>query len=990
MEHTVDDNGNTGTNDADDQVPLFDLISSFLGPPSPSPSQTPTPTPTELEDDQHDTYDTYDRIDDRIDDDGANEFMKSMEIDESININKDVPVSPLVHLDVDPCKVIIFSKDRPWQLQQLLHSMCLQQQQQRQQQHQHQQKKFYQSKQLNIFIICKVTKRYKSGYDKVKCDFDGDSDGDGDDEHDDDEGKCECECDDNGPSEVRIRWLYENECDGTESDNSSARDDSFANLLEKTLRHPIQTSELEHNITHTQQQHTNTNTNTNTRKSRGLVMFLTDDCVLLEPIHDILQAAESVLIHNDQTSKRTLAFLTRLHAGVTYSQTRDEASPPPYQHLSYHETGTGSELKALLYPHKYGSGEYSYPFDLSGGIYHYDTCIRILDEIQRFDLSKDVDVNANVNVNANANANANVDSRGGAVASINTCARTCGYAHPNTFEINGNNSIQRIQNESKSKSTSTSTSKLKSHHTYGGTSMKQKTFLAIPSQPALLILAINRVQDIYKAPIATATATVTAADQGMGDGGDGKVTYSPELLTTFLDHERFLDIPKYKATTFNSSHIGDVFLQAAAVEMDLEPLAARRTIELSQSFTLSVLMPVHTGPPSHAVVAMQSILHQTIRDSDILPIQIVLVDDRCTDGSIDEMRNTAQSFAKEHDQVLEIRDHRQTGNITERRCRTSIAIAIDIVQCPSPGVGAALNCGLHKCEAELVARMDADDISCPRRFIAQLRHMRANPKVKALGTSCVIFSGSSSSSPSSIPFQTNKVMLPFTRSCNETHTLIRTSVEPTDAGFVSWSLLFSSVMVHPSVMFRKEDIIGNRSYSETDANHFTEDYDLWLRLSENNSGSVCSLPMIGVFHRKHLYRSRNDAKRIRQREESIELSRRQMMKYCNVPVSLEVAGALKYPHDADFSLLDEAAGLLCTLEASFIKRVTPHLTKNEVDLVALDCNARLGELATLSVEKYGRSAAETGEAWRLWCMRCPGLQVERMALLLQTNNVSLR
>lgn len=116
-----------------------------------------------------------------------------------------------------------------------------------------------------------------------------------------------------------------------------------------------------------------------------------------------------------------------------------------------------------------------------------------------------------------------------------------------------------------------------------------------------------------------------------------------------------------------------------------------------------------------------------------------------------------------------------------------------------------------------------------------------------------------------------------------------------------------------------------------------------------------------------------------------------MMKYCNIPVSLEVAGALKYPHDADCSLLDEAAGLLCTLEASFIKQVTPHLTKHEVDLVALDCNVCLGELATLSVEKYGSSAAETGEAWRLWCKRCPGgLQVERMALLLQTNNFSLR
>jgi glycosyltransferase involved in cell wall biosynthesis len=834
-------------NDSAEEAPMFDLISSFLGPSPPRPvSEAATKDGTC-------SYPQKQHPHKQIKDNGLDFTCISGSESRAIADRN------------DPHKIIIFSKDRPWQLQQLLRSMRLD--------------NSLRDKDLTILIVCKVTCQYKSGYDKVKNNFDdaGDS------------------------NQLKIKWLYE--CD------SGGQNNSFAYLLESALYHPL----------------TDPKPNRETVSSRSLVMFLTDDCILLEPIDDVIDAAESVL-NNGQMSERILGFLTRLHPGVTFCQTKNEASPPPRSHLTYHQTE--SELKAFVYPQHCGSNDYSYPFDLSGGIYHQNTCINLLDEMQRFHHS--------------------IDSNK---------SKTVGYSHPNILEISGNNAIRRIQIERKGAGASSYMQHI-----------QQKDLLAIPSQPALLILAVNRVQDICLAPIAT-----------WKDGADVIVSYSPELLATYLENDEHLDLPKYKATKFNSSHIGDVILH--------NPEKVDQFDSTESSFALSVLIPVHAGPPSAAVIAMKSILHQTVEDAScILPIQIVLVDDRCRDGSIDRMQETAQVFAREYQQSLEIRDRRHANITTEGRANSFIKI--DIVQSPSPGVGAALNFGLQICKADFIARMDADDVSCPRRLITQLPHLKNNPTIHALGTSCVVFS--EPSSPKINRPQTNPISLPFSNhstSCNAQYNLIRTSVEPTDPGFVAWSMMFSCVMIHPSIMFRKAKIIDIGGYNQSDSITCTEDYDLWLRLIANNSRSVCSLPMIGVFHRKHSNRSTTDERSIRQREESTRISSQAMTKYCNFSTSLKVVEALKYPHGADLPLLNDAANLLCVLEKGFAKEVSPHLTKNEIDLVTLDCNARLGELATLSVEKFGRDAAN-GEAWNLWCERCPDLQMERLALLLHANSLS--
>ena len=845
---------------------MIDLISSFLGP------SDDEPLPGNLQQEKQ-----------RLDQDSG---IESVEPD-------------------GPFRIIIFSKDRPWQLQQLLRSM-------------HLEDSFRGSscgRLLHIFIIYKVTETYESGYKKVKKD-------------------CESR-------QWNITWYQE--CDvGFHYDSSEkeyeridSQKNSFANLLEAALKRPLLDSQPDVDVAAAA---TRTNAPAQVLGMGNLVMFLTDDCILLEPIHAIASTAINILNKGDtRTSKRILGFLTRLHPGITYCQTKDEASPPPRSHLVYQETST--ELKAFVYPECYGSNDFSYPFDLSGGIYHQTTVVELLEEMQRF----------------HSPNNEEKVMRGGG-------SQNMAYAHPNTLEIHGNNSIRRMKNESRGRQSMNDDNQSLSMR------VKEKDLLAIPSHPTLLILAINRVQDICQAPIAT----------GEESGIAGKTSHSPESLLEYLEDGKHLDLSRYKSKTFNSSHIGDLHVQQQhALENQSEFSRNMRT-----SYALSVLIPVHVGPPLAAGTAMESILLQIMDDSSaLIPIQIVLVDDRCTDGSIDEMQNLARSFSRENNQSLNIRDHRKDAKSGILRQIINSSITIDIVGSPSPGISAALNAGLEICQADFVARMDADDIACPRRLVKQLRHLRNNSNLQVLGTNCISFAESSLSSQS----KANRIALPFedrlTVSNNLQHELLRSSIEPTDAGFVAWSMMFSCVIVHPSVMFRKKNIVNIEGYSPNV--EYAEDYDLWVRLIDNNFTSVCSLPMIGVLHRKHSCRSSSDDRSQTQREEAAKVSRRAMTTFHDASISLEVVKTLKYPNEAeDRSLLDNAADLLCALEKGFIKKVGIHLSKNEIDLVVMDCDARLGELATLSIDKFGCDATN-GKAWSLWCEKCPNLQIERLALLLR-------
>ncbi len=133
---------------------------------------------------------------------------------------------------------------------------------------------------------------------------------------------------------------------------------------------------------------------------------------------------------------------------------------------------------------------------------------------------------------------------------------------------------------------------------------------------------------------------------------------------------------------------------------------------------------------------------------------------------------------------------------------------IRVLPSPQRGLVPALNAGLAACRASLVARMDGDDISHPRRLELQHAFMAANQEV-----------GLAASAFRHFPRQRLGVgMLAY-----ETWQNSLTSHEA-----IIRDLVVESPFVHPSVMFRREAVEQVGGYRDLG---WAEDYDLWLRLA---------------------------------------------------------------------------------------------------------------------------------------------------------------
>ncbi|KAF0215567.1 MAG: glycosyltransferase group 2 family [Geobacteraceae bacterium] len=124
------------------------------------------------------------------------------------------------------------------------------------------------------------------------------------------------------------------------------------------------------------------------------------------------------------------------------------------------------------------------------------------------------------------------------------------------------------------------------------------------------------------------------------------------------------------------------------------------------------------------------------------------------------------------------------------------------------GLVPALNGGLAACRAPLVARMDSDDISHPRRLELQMARMEADPMLGLVATSFRHF-----------PRRHVRVgMLAYEAWQN--------SLTSHDA--ILRDLFVESPFVHPSVVFRKREVEKVGGYRDMG---WAEDYDLWLRLA---------------------------------------------------------------------------------------------------------------------------------------------------------------
>ncbi len=205
---------------------------------------------------------------------------------------------------------------------------------------------------------------------------------------------------------------------------------------------------------------------------------------------------------------------------------------------------------------------------------------------------------------------------------------------------------------------------------------------------------------------------------------------------------------------------------------------------------VSVVLPFR-DPGRYLGPAVESVLGQTLRD-----LELIAIDDGSTDGSAAALAPLAAADPR-----------------------------LRVVAQEGLGLVPTLNRGLSLARAALVARMDADDISLPERLERQVAFMERHPEVAAVGTAYRVFTDAGLTARASSP--------------------------PTRPADVRAALASGNVMSHPSIVMRRDAVLGVGGYRAQFRD--AEDYDLWLRLARRHD--LANLPEVLLHYRRHANQS---------------------------------------------------------------------------------------------------------------------------------------
>jgi glycosyltransferase involved in cell wall biosynthesis len=181
---------------------------------------------------------------------------------------------------------------------------------------------------------------------------------------------------------------------------------------------------------------------------------------------------------------------------------------------------------------------------------------------------------------------------------------------------------------------------------------------------------------------------------------------------------------------------------------------------------VSVLMAVYNAETTIAA-AMESLLTQTYQN-----IEIIVIDDGCSDKTI----GIINSF--KDDRVMIITNPENMGQIK------------------------SLNRGIDYCTGELIARMDADDLSLPKRFELEVAAFMADSELAVVSTGAYKMYPDGS---------TKKIMLP-----------------PRYPDALRVISMYKSPLVHISVMMRSD--LMRLDYKFNDDYLIATDWELWSRI----------------------------------------------------------------------------------------------------------------------------------------------------------------
>lgn len=186
----------------------------------------------------------------------------------------------------------------------------------------------------------------------------------------------------------------------------------------------------------------------------------------------------------------------------------------------------------------------------------------------------------------------------------------------------------------------------------------------------------------------------------------------------------------------------------------------------------SVLMSVYyKDSPEELKQSIDSMLNQTIKAN-----QFVLVED----GPLgDELLSVIDEYYEKHKPLFTLIKLKE-----------------------NQGLGKALDTGLLKCRNDLVARMDADDISLPERCEKLLKLFDSNPKLAIAGTNIDEF-------------------------YDDPSNVVSSRVVPSDYKSICKFMKRRSPFNHPTVMFRKSEVLRCGGYGKM---RRKQDLDLFARM----------------------------------------------------------------------------------------------------------------------------------------------------------------
>lgn len=202
---------------------------------------------------------------------------------------------------------------------------------------------------------------------------------------------------------------------------------------------------------------------------------------------------------------------------------------------------------------------------------------------------------------------------------------------------------------------------------------------------------------------------------------------------------------------------------------------------------ISIVLPVFNQNSEYLRLSLESILHQSFRDFELL-----VIDDGSTNR---ECISTLEEFS-----------------LKDRRIRI-------LANETNQGIIRSLNRGLENARGKYIARMDSDDIAFPDRLQKQTDFLEKNPNIDLVGTWVTI-----------IDMNGEK---------------IGTLHPPTDSELLKRNILKRNFLIHPTWMFRPS-LISRIGHYREDA-HSVEDYDFLLRTAKN--GKIGNIPEILLSYR---------------------------------------------------------------------------------------------------------------------------------------------